>query len=212
MRSHFSSSQLFFPLIVLVLVGCASAPPVQYNEAKNQGTWQAKVQVRDLKTNKSNILSMEVISEKNQAMRMELTGTLGARVASLLMKDQGISYAVHTQKKYYSGSVTEKSLLPLLKVELDPRWLYSVFFDQALQGSGWKCSNDNKNLVEKCEQAKTNYSILWSERQGENKRVVIQGADFEINVLVKDFSTKVQSPEKAFSLEAPANYKRYKLL
>jgi hypothetical protein len=109
---------------------------------------------------------------------MELTGTLGARVASLLMKDQGISYAIHTQKKYYSGSVTEKSLLPLLKVELDPRWLYSVFFDQALQGSGWKCSNDNKNLVEKCEQAKTNYSILWSELQREQVEAVFGG--FEI--------------------------------
>ena len=194
-----------------LIVACASAP-VAYNQGKNQGTWQARAQIKDLKTNKSDVLSMEVLSEKDKNMRLELTGTLGVRVASLLIKDEKISYAIHTQKRYFSGNVSDKSLLPLFKIALDPRWLYSVFFDEPVQGSNWKCTNDGQDLIERCEQAKTGFVVFWSDRKGENKRVLIKGADFEINVLVNAFETKVQSPDKAFNLEAPASYKRYKLL
>lgn len=197
---------LFFS--IAFLSACASQP-VKFDEGKNQGTWQAKVQVKDLKANKSDVLSLEVIAVKEEAMRMEITGTLGARLASLLMNKNEISYAVHTQKKYYRGNLSERSLKPLLRVDLDPRWLYAAFFDQSL--SGWDCSTDEKGLVQKCSQ-KNGMEIQWSERQGENKRVLIKGSDFEVNVLVKDFTTKVQNPAKAFSLEAPPSYKRYKLL
>ena len=209
LRSFFAL--LIMPLVAFLFTSCATAPVV-YNQEKVEGTWQARIQIKDLKTNKSDVLSLEFLSEKEKAMRLEATGALGARVASLLVKGENISYAVHTQRKYYSGNVSEKSLLPLFKVSLDPRWLYNVFFDEALPGSGWTCMNDTNKLVEKCEQLSTGYMIFWSERKDENKRVLIKGADFEINVLVKSFETKVQNPSKAFSLEAPATYKRYKLL
>lgn len=193
----------------LALLSACASQPVQFDESKNQGTWQAKVQVKDLKTNKADILSLEVIAIKDEAMRMEITGTLGARLASLLMKQNEISYAVHTQKKYYRGVLSEKSLKPLLRVDLDPRWLYAAFFDRPV--AGWECVKGEKGLVQKCSQ-KNGMEINWSERQGENKRVLIKGSDFEMNVLVKDFTTKVQNADKAFSLEAPPTYKRYKLL
>lgn len=196
-------------LSILALLSACASQPVKFDETKNQGTWQAKVQVKDLNTNKADVLSLEVVAVKDEAMRMEITGTLGARLASLLMKQNEISYAVHTQKKYYRGALSEKSLKPLLRVDLDARWLYSAFFDQPL--AGWECVKDENGLVQKCTQ-KTGMEIHWSDRQGENKRVLIKGTDFEVNVLVKDFSTKVQNAEKAFSLEPPSSYKRYKLL
>lgn len=197
--------------LALLLCGCVSAPKL-YNGQKKEGSWQARVQVKDLMTNKSEVLSLEVLSIKDEALRMELTGTLGVRVASLLMKDNQIAYAIHTQRKFYSGSISSRSLQPLLKVQLDPKWLYPVFFDEAVKGSDWKCSSGADRLIDKCEQISTKHEIIWSERQGENKRVVIRGDNFEINVLVKDFTTKVEYPDKAFTLEAPATYKRYKLL
>ncbi|MGZ5280541.1 MAG: hypothetical protein ACXWC9_11385, partial [Pseudobdellovibrionaceae bacterium] len=64
--------------------------------------------------------------------------------------------------------------------------------------------------LEKCQRS-DGMQIRWTERNGENKRITIANQQFELQVLVKSFMTKVQSPDKAFSLDAPDSYKRYKL-
>jgi hypothetical protein len=190
-----------------VLFGCATAPTT-FDSEKAQGQWEAKAQVRDLEKNKSDTVTLEVMAQKNHALRMEVNGTMGVHVASLLMKDSDISYAIHTQKRFISGPVSAKSLKPLLNVNLDPRWLYSIFFDSPLEG--WNCKNSEAGLIESCDRA-DGAKIAWADRNGEKKRITISSTQFEVQVLVKDFTTKVQSPEKAFSLDAPEGYKRYKL-
>lgn len=194
---------IFF--ILILLAACASKPPVPYEAEKNEGQWEAKAQLRDFEKGTTNNLSLEVMAYRDQALRMEVTGPLGVHVASVLLKGSDIKYAAHTQKRFFSGPVSESSLRPILRADLDPRWLYGVFFDEPL--NGWKCEGDP---IEKCEKANL-ATILWSERNGEKKRITIKNPKFELQILVKDFTTKVQSPERIFSLESPENYKRYKL-
>lgn len=176
-----------------------------YNSSKDEGQWEAKAQIKDLQSGKSNTIGLDVMSVKNQALRMEVSGTLGVHVASFLMRNSEVSYSVHTQKRYFSGPVSERSLRPLLKADIDPRWFYSIFFDEPLRG--WSCAG---NPVEKC-QRPDGTMVSWSERNGEKKRITISNQQFELQVLVKNFMTKVQAPERAFSLDAPDGYKRYKL-
>lgn len=194
----------FATIILLVLAGCASKP-VAYNQDKAEGQWEAKAQIKDMEKGSTNNLSLDVMALKDQALRMEISGTMGVHVASLLLRDSDIKYAVHTQKRFFSGPVSERSLKPLLKAEVDPRWLYGVFFDEPIEG--WNC---NGQPVEKCENT-DGTQIVWSDRNGEKKRITISNHKFQLQVLVKNFTTKVQSPDKTFQLESPESYKRYKL-
>lgn len=202
---------IFLALLSLeILNGCASKP-VAYNPEKDQGQWDAKAQIKDLTQQKSNSFSLQVMAEKNRVLRMEITGTMGISVASLLLKGDEISYAIHRQKKFISGIASEKALAPLLNVNLDPRWLYAIFFDEAIPEKNWSCQKGADLKIEKCIRAQDGFTIQWSERNGENKRVTLSNAKFELQVLVKNFMTKVQSPERAYSLSPPEGYKRYKL-
>lgn len=186
-------------------IGCATQQPIPFNQLKEQGQWEAKAQVRDLQKGTANAISLEVMSLRDRALRMEVTGTMGVHIASFLLKGPEVSYAVHTQKRYFSGPATERSLRPLLKADIDPRWFYSIFFDEPLKG--WDCSGEP---VEKCQRA-DGTQVLWSDRNGERKRVTITNPQFELQILVKNFTTKVQSPDRAFNLETPDSYRRYKL-
>jgi hypothetical protein len=193
-----------FVTILVCLAGCASKPVV-YNLAKDEGQWEAKAQVRDLANGKTNTVNLEVMAFRDKALRMEVSGPMGVHVASFLLKGSEVRYAIHTQKRYFSGAVTERSMRPLLNASIDPRWLYSVFFDEELQG--WQCKGQPIEICERTDGTK----ITWTDRQEEKKRIIITNPQFELQVLVKNFTTKVQAPEKAFGLEAPEDYKRYKL-
>lgn len=204
--------RFLIPVIsALLLTSCASKP-VARDVSKSQGTWSAKAQIKNLKQNKSQVVNMDVIAIKDSAMRVEITATLGIPVASILLRDKQISYAVHTQKKFYSGDISEKALQPVMQIALNPNWLYVIFFDQEIKDRDWICEKNQEGLVEKCVNSKTNQQITWSERMGENKRILLKNSDFELNILVKDFTTKVEAQDQVFSLDIPANYKRYKLL
>lgn len=195
---------IFFATILVFLAGCASKP-VSYNATKDEGQWEAKAQVRDLEKGKTNTVSLEVMALKDKALRMEVSGTMGVHVASFLLKGSEVQYAIHTQKRYFSGPASEKALRPLLNASVDPRWLYSIFFDEQLEG--WKCSGQPIEICERSDGTK----ITWTDRKEEKKRIIIANPQFELQVLVKDFTTKVQSPDKAFGFEAPEGYRRYKL-
>lgn len=197
--------KLLFATVLAGMLSACATQPVAYNSSKDEGQWEAKAQIKNLQTGKADTISLDVMSVRDQALRMEVSGTLGVHVASFLMKDSDVSYSIHTQKKFFSGAVSEKSLRPMLKADIDPRWLYSIFFDVPLKG--WTCVGDP---IEKCQRS-DGTKVQWSERSGEKKRITISNPQFELQVLVKSFVTKVQSPDKAFSLEAPESYKRYKL-
>ena len=92
-------SNVFLLIFSGFLFGCATAPTT-FNAGKEQGQWEAKAQVKDLEKNKTETVSLEVIAQKDHALRMEVNGTMGIHVASLLMKNSDISYAIHTQKRF----------------------------------------------------------------------------------------------------------------
>lgn len=197
------------PLILfalsLVLISCATQQNVPYNQVKKEGQWEAKALVRDLQKGSSKTVSLEVLSVRDEALRMEVNGTMGVHVASFLLQGSEVSYAIHPQKAFFSGPVSEKSLRRLLNADVDPRWLYAIFFDEPLRG--WDCAGQP---VEKCRRS-DGTEVTWAERDGEKKRVTIQSSQYELQILVKDFTTKVQSPERAFTLNSPESYRRYKL-
>lgn len=200
---------LLLSLVVIFLSACASKP-IEYDGKKLQGRWEAKAQVKDIKRDQTHNVSLDVIGIKPDKVRMEVSATLGVSLASLVLKEEEIAYAIHPQKRFFSGAVSDQALKPLFNIELNPKYLLNVFFDMPIPEKNWSCTRGVDQLVEKCERLSDGLSIEWKERQGELKRVYIKSSDFEVQVLVKDFTTKVEITEKTFTLEAPKGYKNYK--
>lgn len=200
---NFKISGLVFANMIGLLA--CSTKPVSYSASKQEGQWEAKAQIKNFKDESSTTVGLDVMAIKDRAMRIEVSGTLGIQLSSLLMKNEKILILVHPQKKAVFGDTSENALESVFKSAVNPRWLYGIFFDSPIEG--WKCDG---NPVSQCLGPKGE-SILWSEREGERKRVTLKGPDFFIQILVKSFQTKVQNPEKAFSLSVPDSYKKLKL-
>lgn len=199
-------------ILIIFGFGCAMKP-VALNLGKTSGQWHTKAQIRNLKSSQSQVVDIDFVATRASQLRAEVSATLGVSLATLTIADDQVAYAIHNSKKFYSGKISDRALLPLLQVPLSPSLLFNVLFDQRVSASGWQCQIDQKGLPVRCESS--SLKISWSERNGENKRVAIATPDFEVVVLVKSFEpelpTKVQSEPHFFTLFPLPAYKTYQL-
>lgn len=167
--------------------------------------------VRDLKSGRANKGSMDVIAHKPQQLRMEITGPFAIPLASFAMDQNKATCAVHTEKKYFSGAATPESLANVMKVEFNPKYFLNMFFDEPIAEKNWSCLQGSDKLVSKCERLSDKTSVEWKERSGERKRLVVLGNGFEIQILVKSFTTNVQAlssnGDNLFLIQPPSGYK-----
>ncbi len=198
----FKNFSYFF--ITVFLAGCATKN-VEYSSTKQEGQWEAKAQIRNFKDNTTKTVNMDVMAIKDRALRMEVSATLGIQVASVLMKNKNITILVHPQKRALIGVADEKSLEAIIKTPINPQWLYGAFFDSALEG--WDCEGDPVSICK----SPNGEMIKWTDRDGEKKRITIECPQYTMQILVKNYQTKVQSPDKAFNLEIPETYKKFKI-
>ena len=198
------------PIALFLMSGCATAPQKFSNE-KMAGQWEAKLQITDRKLNKTYNLGLDVVAERPDLLRAEVSATLGIAVASVLLKGKQISYDVHRSKRFYSGLSSDRALEPVLQVSFDPAFLFNLFFDEPIHDANWSCSVTPDRVVESCVREPDKLFVQWLERNGENKRIVVKAKDFDIQVLIKDYQTKVQNRERAFVLDPPSTYSSFKL-
>lgn len=118
----------------IFLTNCQSKPIIQEDALPNTDTvitsqkWEAKV--TDLKSEKSRIVYLQVFKKTNarqqtntSSFRIEVTGTLSTRVASIVLAPEKISYALHLQKKFFTGKPSPAAMEPMLGVAIDPNIL-----------------------------------------------------------------------------------------
>lgn len=210
--------RLFYFLLLISIfnfAGCISAPHATFDSSKKKGSWETKVQVRDLKAMRSHHVSIDFFAIQPDQLRAEVAATLGISVASLAIDKNKITYAVHTQKKFYQGLVSESALEPLLKIRMNPKILFYVLFDRPLPTPQWNCKLNSVGLPDECRWVKGGYEITWSERREETKRISIRANEFELQILVKSFSpelpTKVEKDLRFFTVDAPESYEIHQL-
>jgi hypothetical protein len=214
--------QLLFVFLLLCFSACVSKqlsePIIIKPEAKSLSLWEAKAQIKDIKNAKTHQVSLDFIAHWPDAVRVDVSGPMGIALASLMAKKNEIQYALFRQKAFYEGRVSDTALRSIFRIDLDARHLLNICFDKPILRKDWHCENDAMGLVASCSR-NDGLRIQWGERDGLKKRVTIANPEFEVQILFKNYSTKVlnenedeNTRKNPFLISPPDDFKRYKIL
>ena len=163
--------------------------------------------IRDLQKNKTQSVSIDILALKNDRARFEITALLGFKVASLVMSQKEISYALYPQKVFYFGRNSETAFAKVLDLPLHPMNLTNIAFDEPVRGPGWKCQLDMAGMISTCQNAARNIVVEWTDRVDGRKKVLIKSPEFEMQWAFMAPQTEVQFKNETFTLVQPQGFK-----
>lgn len=201
----FTSSQIVLLLSGLILSGCSSKPV--HEGVLQKAQWETKALIRNLKEQKTQSVSIDVLAIRNERARLEVTALLGFQVASLVMSPKEISYVIYPEKKFYYGKNSESAVARMIGLPLHPMNLTYIAFDEPVRGPGWKCYADAARIIAKCENLQRAITVEWKDRSEGQKKVVITAPQFEMQWLFKAPQTDVQFKSETFTLKQPEGFK-----
>lgn len=205
---------IFFILLsVHVFLGCQTKPPKTVELVDKvdisklpKYAWETKAQIRDLKRNKNNNVSIDFLAVKNQKLRLEIQATLGIPVGTLGMNQDNFIAILYTQKKVIQGKMEEKTLMKSFNLPIPPESLYAIAFDDVIKHPQWKCYFDTNKVVSLCENANLQSKIEWKNRNASTKLVKITNPNMEVDWFFKAPQPLEIKPE-TFNIEVPNGYK-----
>ncbi|MCE3009566.1 MAG: hypothetical protein LW875_03010 [Proteobacteria bacterium] len=198
-------------LVVLALINGGCATVYKYESGKKEGTWKTEIFFNDKLKNKSQTVSAVVFADRSWPLRMEVTGTLGVSIASLLIDEFKIHGLLHLKKQSITGENSAQSIRSVIGYELPPEALLSAFFDEPIRDKSWNCRQDPSGKIEECRRLKDKFKITWADREEEKKKITLESDQFEAQIFVKDFQPKVLNRDRVFKLNIPSSYKQYKV-
>ncbi len=201
LKHKFKIICIFSFLTVLVSCGTQS---VQQIPAMTPVLIETKAQIKS--SGDSHNVKIDIALFPHKAIRLEVTGTLGYRVASVVMSPQKIQYALHTNQTYFEGPFSAKSMYPIFKQALDPRILWRAIHDESPQTDEIICQLDPNQKPLICKGPK-NLMIKWTYEEAPRKRIEIKSNQFEMNWLFKDQKVLAESQTETFVLKKPEGYK-----
>lgn len=164
-------------------------------------SWETKAAIRDIRKNKTNQVTIDMIAIKNQKLRLEASATLGYQVGSLVMSPNEFIAVIYPQKKILKGPLNERSLAKTFNMPIPPTALYSIAFDEPIRG--WKCQLDANKVVSMCDSGVS--KVEWLNRKEGSKLIKISSATVEITWFFKAPEPKEFTPE-LFVAELPNGY------
>lgn len=195
---------IIFSLIISVISGC-STPGAKSVSDGEPLIIQTKAMIKD--QSESNSVKIEIALLPRKAIRLEITGTLGISVATVLMTPSEISYAIHTTKQFATGPFNEKILFPIFKINLDPRILWRLIHNMPMTYLNLKCTTvaDGKPLS--CI-APDGTTYKWTYEDLHHKRIDIVSNRFEMIWLFRDQLLLDTSQNETFVLKKPDSYQQ----
>lgn len=196
----------FLKIAVLVsLISACSTPPPPVITGEAPRVYETKAQIKN--GSETNTVKIQIALQPNKAIRLEITGTLGAAVASVLVIPPKIQMALHLDKSYVTGPFNEKTLYPVFKQNISPRLLWKIIHDQSPAGNGIACQIGGDGKPMSCEAAATGLKVNWTYDGPVQKRIDIKIDTFEMNWIFKDQLQLPDYQNETFVLKKPENYK-----
>lgn len=166
-------------------------------------SWETKASVKDIRKNKMNQVTIDLVAIKNQKLRMEASATLGYQVGSIIMNQNDFVAVIYPQKKIFKGPLNERSLARTFNMPIPPTALYSIAYDEPIRGSQWKCQFDDNKTVSMCDNGTS--KVEWLNRKEGAKLVKISSETVEVNWFFKAPQPKEITPE-LFVADLPKGY------
>lgn len=197
-------------MITFVVCGCGHFSKKDFSKFK-EGQWEGKALIRDKQNAKSGIVNLKIKAVTGEKLRMDFTSPIGTHIASVLMLGDEVQYLNVTDKALYKSKASVTSFKNILLVPIDPQAFYSVLFDRPVEDKNWLCTKDSNGMVASCTDNKSGLIIEWKSREGDKRTIGIQHKLASVQINLYNFEDTIESPDKAFNLAAPANFKTKKM-
>jgi hypothetical protein len=139
---------------------------------------------------------------------MDIAIPIGASVAAVAMDNGQINYLVMQKKIYYSGPANSRSFVPVLNLNIDPRLILNILYDEPVKMAGWKCRNDNDNFVSECSRHQDPLKITWAHRKAKEKNVSIVHHDFDVEMEFHKFNETGNVKNEIFTIAQPNGFRK----
>ena len=190
----------------LFAAGCSTIP--KDFSTKDQGTFEAKVLIRDLQKKKSYVVNAKAQAQKPDHIRLDITSPIGGHLFSLVNKGENVEYLVVKQKRHVRTSGGAGALKEIIPVSINPSRLLNVFFGNAIDDDNWKCGKANQDL--NCTEAATKTEIIWEPVTNGQRRVRInQPGRAAIQISISRFSEDLDLSKNPFELKVPSSFRTY---
>ncbi|WP_051056723.1 DUF4292 domain-containing protein [Pseudobdellovibrio exovorus] len=192
-----------FMILGLIWSGC-SKKSVEISDTSSAYLIETKAQIKN--DGDTNSVTIEIALLPQQAIRMEISATLGVSVATVVMTPTQISYLLHSNKQFYTGPFHEKTLYPVFKKNIDPTILWRVVHDQVPQSAQLKCEVDADKRPLVCRDSEGTL-VKWQYLADHRRRIDITSNRFEMRWLFTHQSVMSNYQNETFVLKKPSDYK-----
>ncbi len=163
--------------------------------------------MRDKKEAKSGIVNIQVKAIFDQKLRMDILSPIQTHIASVALKGDELSYLIVAEKRGYRGMSSPAAMMPVLRIPLDPKLLYNVFFDKPIADKNWSCTEDEKGMPKECKQLRGGMKITWTSREGVKRILEIDHPKAFLQINIHSFDGSVKADDPKFDLKIPDSFK-----
>jgi hypothetical protein len=150
------------------------------------------------------------------ALRLDVRTTLDLPVASIVLTDKKIQYALYRNHAFYSGVPSPHALDPVFPLTVNAATLVQVLKEQRVTGA--QCELDGDKNLSSCQgkAGDTTFMVKWSKRQssgplaGRATKILLELPQSKISLrfYVNDLHRDVSNAERSQTIEVPADFRR----
>lgn len=192
--------------MAILLQGCASLTTKKFSEVES-GQFESKVLVRDKVESKSGIVNVTFRGIKDKKLRLDVLSPLQTHLASLSLNGDDLKYILPPEKKSYRGIASAAAMQPILRIPMDPKLLYNLFFDIPISDKNWSCTQDKNGFLKDCQTMRGDLKIKWVSRSGEQRVLEVDHAKAFLQINIHKFKGAVSAKDPKLDLKIPDSYK-----
>lgn len=178
------------------------------NAGSAQGSWRAKALVKNLKTEKSVTLDLDMVAQEPDRLRIEALGPFSTHVASVASRGNEVRILLTREKKFIQAPADRYALARIVPVRVAPSDLLAILFDRPLEenNSGWVCDRKSKPAPEWSCQSGTATVLRQTDDEG-RRRFIFSAPDSEMDLVMTEAHSETPAGDSAYTLSPPAGFK-----